>query len=66
MKPVNASRDFLTNCYARDGILPFLKKMEEEYLANKKPFSILIMDVDHFMRQVDKLMYENKKNKKLS
>jgi diguanylate cyclase (GGDEF)-like protein len=54
LKPVNAVKDFLTNCYARDGILPFLKKMEEEYLAHKKPFSILIMDVDHFKSFNDK------------
>ena len=54
MKPATSNKDFLTNCYARDGILPFLKKMEEEYLANKKPFSILIMDVDHFKTFNDK------------
>ena len=54
MKPVNAPKDFLTNCYAREGILPFLKQMEEEYLANKRPFSILIMDVDHFKSFNDK------------
>ena len=54
LKPLNAAKDFLTNCYAREGILPFLKKMEEEYLANKRPFSILIVDVDHFKSFNDK------------
>ena len=54
MKPLNAPKDFLTSCYAREGILPFLKRMEEEYLAYKKPFSVLIMDIDHFKSFNDK------------
>ena len=54
MKPIETSKDFLTNCYTREGILPYLKKMEEEYLANKCPFSVLIMDVDHFKSFNDK------------
>ena len=48
MKPAQTPKDFLTNCYTREGILPYLRKMEEEYVAHKRPFSILIMDVDHF------------------
>lgn len=54
MKPVNATKDFLTNCYTREAFLPFLKKMEEEYLTNKRPFSLLMMDVDHFKSFNDK------------
>ena len=54
MKPVNATKDFLTNCYTREAFIPFLKKMEEEYLTNKKPFSLLMMDVDHFKSFNDK------------
>ena len=54
MKPVETSKDFLTNCYAREGLIPYLKKMEEEYLINKRPFSVLIMDVDHFKSFNDK------------
>lgn len=54
MKPVNATKDFLTNCYTREAFLPFLKRMEEEYLTNKKPFSLLMMDVDHFKMYNDK------------
>ncbi len=54
MKPVNATKDFLTNCYTREAFIPFLKKMEEEYLTNKKPFSVLMMDVDHFKSFNDK------------
>ncbi len=48
MKPANASKDFLTNCYTREAFIPFLKKLEEEYLTHKKPFAVLMMDVDHF------------------
>ena len=54
MKPVNATKDFLTNCYTREAFIPFLKKMEEEFLTNKKPFSVLMMDVDHFKSFNDK------------
>lgn len=54
MRPIETSKDFLTNCYAREGIIPYLKKMEEEYLTNKRPFSVLIMDVDHFKSFNDK------------
>ena len=54
MKPVSAAKDFLTNCYTREGITPFLRKMEEDYLSSKRPFSILIMDVDHFKLFNDK------------
>lgn len=54
MKPVNTSRDFLTNCYTREGILPFLKRLEEDYATNQRPFSVLILDVDHFKSFNDK------------
>ena len=54
MRPIETSKDFLTNCYTREGLVPYLKKMEEEYLANKRPFSVLIMDVDHFKSFNDK------------
>ena len=54
MKPVNAAKDFLTNCYTREAFTPFLKKMEEEYLTSKRPFSLLMMDVDHFKSFNDK------------
>lgn len=54
MRPINAPKDFLTNCYTREGIFPFLKKMEEEFLTNKRPFSVLILDVDHFKLFNDK------------
>ena len=49
-----AGRDFLTNCYMREGLFPFLKKMEERFVAERKPFSLLVMDVDHFKMFNDK------------
>ncbi len=54
MKPVNATKDFLTNCYTREGIQPFLKRLEEDFAVNKRPFAVLIMDVDHFKTFNDK------------
>ncbi len=54
MKPINATKDFLTNCYTREGIQPFLKRLEEDFITNKRPFSVLIMDVDHFKTFNDK------------
>ena len=48
MKPANTVKDFLTHCFSREGILPYLREMEEAYVSAKRPFSILIMDVDHF------------------
>ena len=53
-KNLNLRRDTLTNCYATEGFNPFLAQMEAEYLATRKPFSILIMDVDHFKSFNDK------------
>jgi len=54
MKALEINRDVLTSCYAREGIVPYLKEMEEEYLAYKRPFSVMIMDVDHFKGFNDK------------
>lgn len=44
----NWEKDFLTNCYPRVYLMPFLEKLEMEFLAEKKPFSIMIVDLDHF------------------
>lgn len=54
MKHIEAAIDSLTRCYAREGITPYLKKMEEDFLISKRPFSVLIMDVDHFKSFNDK------------
>ena len=47
-QPLKAGLDYLTRCYMREGLAPFLKELEQEALLYKKPFSILVMDVDHF------------------
>ncbi len=51
---METAKDFLTRCYTRESLLPYLKKMEQEYALNKQPFSVLIMDVDHFKSFNDK------------
>jgi len=50
----NARRDFLTGCYMRESLLPFLRKMGAEYNAYKSPFSILLIDIDRFKTLNDK------------
>lgn len=47
-------KDFLTSCYMRDGLVPVLKKLEAEFKAFKKPFTILLIDIDHFKPMNDK------------
>ncbi len=49
-----SGKDFLTNCFMREGLFPFLRKMEEDNRATRKPFSLLVMDVDHFKTFNDK------------
>lgn len=51
---VNAKKDYLTNCYTRDSLNPFLDKMEVAYRLNHVPFSVFIIDVDHFKFLNDK------------
>jgi diguanylate cyclase (GGDEF)-like protein len=53
-QPIKAGIDFLTRCYMRDGLVPFLKELEQETLLRKKPFSVLVIDVDHFKLFNDK------------
>src|SRR3989338_2726809 len=53
-KSLGLRKDTLTNCYATEGFNPFLVQMEAEYVATRVPFSILIMDVDHFKAFNDK------------
>lgn len=45
---LGASKDFLTNCYNREGLDSFLGQMEMNYQIQKAPFSVFIIDVDHF------------------
>ena len=46
--------DFLTGCYMRDGIKPYLDKLVAEQKAYQKEFSILLLDIDHFKPFNDK------------
>jgi diguanylate cyclase (GGDEF)-like protein len=43
-----AQKDSLTTCYTKDLLQPFMEKMVAEYAAYKKPFSILVIDIDGF------------------
>lgn len=46
--------DFLTGCYMRDGIKPYLDKLVAEQKAYQKEFSVLLLDIDHFKPFNDK------------
>lgn len=50
----SAKLDFLTNCYTRESINPYLEKLFAENKAYNKEFSILLLDVDHFKSFNDK------------
>lgn len=41
-------KDDLTNCYMKNGIFPLLQMLVDEYQTAKKPFSILLLDLDYF------------------
>ncbi|HTY44774.1 MAG TPA: GGDEF domain-containing protein [Patescibacteria group bacterium] len=49
MMALDGSRkDFLTNCFMKEDLMPFLQSVWAESKAYTKPFSILLIDVDHF------------------
>jgi diguanylate cyclase (GGDEF)-like protein len=50
----NAKQDFLTGCYMREGLAPYLDKLIAEYKAYQKVFSMLLLDIDHFKPFNDK------------
>lgn len=50
----NAKQDFLTNCYTRESIHPYLDKLIAEFKAYGRDFSIILLDVDHFKPFNDK------------
>ncbi|MBK7363131.1 MAG: GGDEF domain-containing protein [Micavibrio sp.] len=41
-------KDEMTNCYMKNGIYPLLSMLAEEYPSTKKPFTVLMTDLDHF------------------
>lgn len=49
-----AVTDALSNCYIKEFLVPTLQKLKEESDRLKKPFSLLILDVDHFKTFNDK------------
>jgi len=51
---INAKRDYLTNCFTKEELRPFLSKVLLESGAYKKAFSILVIDVDKFKSFNDK------------
>ncbi len=50
----SAKQDFLTNCYTRESIKPYLDKLFAEHKAYNKEFSVILLDVDHFKSFNDK------------
>ncbi len=49
-----AATDALTNCYIKDHLIPSLHELKEEFEFTKRPFTILMLDVDHFKSFNDK------------
>ena len=49
-----ANKDFLTGYYTREGLYPRMQKLQLDYQSYQTPFSILIMDLDHFKPYNDK------------
>jgi diguanylate cyclase (GGDEF)-like protein len=47
-------KDFLTNCFTRNSLYPFLDKLQLEASTTNKPFSIMLIDLDHFKTMNDK------------
>ena len=50
----NARRDFLTDFYMKEELDPILMKVKAECKVYKRPFSILVIDLDHFKSYNDK------------
>lgn len=50
----NAKQDYLTGCYMRESLAPYLDKLIAEYKAYQKIFSMLLLDIDHFKPFNDK------------
>ena len=52
--PEEAQRDYLTGFYLRDTLYLFLKELITDAKLNKKCFSILLIDLDHFKKYNDR------------
>lgn len=48
------SKDFLTGFYNREGIYPVIQKLQKDYEQYHTPFSVLLIDIDHFKMFNDK------------
>ena len=42
------SKDFLTGFYNREGIYPVMQQLQRDYEQYHTPFSLLLIDIDHF------------------
>lgn len=49
-----SEKDFLTDCLTKEAINPTLDKVKAECKIYKRPFSVLVIDVDHFKTYNDK------------
>jgi diguanylate cyclase (GGDEF)-like protein len=43
-----AKRDFITLFYMREELVPTMRALEREFAASQKPYSLLMIDIDHF------------------
>ena len=50
----SAKIDFLTNCYTRESLSPYVDKMLAEFKAYDTEFTLLLLDIDHFKHFNDK------------
>ena len=50
----NWQKDFLTNCFERVYLEPFLEHLQIQYNLDRSPFSVILLDLDHFKTMNDK------------
>jgi diguanylate cyclase (GGDEF)-like protein len=54
MSSLPVKRDFLTNCYTREGLGTIMNTMVEQFQTHGKPFSFFLIDIDHFKKYNDR------------